>query len=352
MGNNDIALSFDTAEYYSLQEASEYLNRKYKTDSVTPKKLLKKIYEFDLDAYIYGKGFFLLGTHYLDGSDILDSLNEGNEDFEVYANHIDSYLIYCDFFPSVHCEALGLFIRISKRIKGQLLFLNRAEINDKWGDIEGLLAHDKLNADPSNVEKFLRPRNIPRNYNDEDYDFSQIRVSRSCYSPILPKEHIDEFGIEKSLKRINLNVLEHYHFEDYQIESYEGSNHFYNNKDTIVLNLEVKRDEILILHRDLEKLENYIIKYQKPIEKSETEFKRRGVSPKLLKAKLVADVHAQYLWSKDHDKKIRIGEMCELIWNYLIDTEHSKMLPERKSSLKSWISSIPQYASESGRPQS
>jgi hypothetical protein len=42
VSNNDIALIFDTAEYYSLQEACDYLNRKHKTNNITPKKLLKK----------------------------------------------------------------------------------------------------------------------------------------------------------------------------------------------------------------------------------------------------------------------------------------------------------------------
>ena len=41
---NDIALSFDKAEYYTLQEASEYLNRKHDIDNITPKKLLKLMY--------------------------------------------------------------------------------------------------------------------------------------------------------------------------------------------------------------------------------------------------------------------------------------------------------------------
>ena len=44
---NDIALSFDRAEYYTLQEASEYLNRKNGIDNITPKKLLKHIASYD-----------------------------------------------------------------------------------------------------------------------------------------------------------------------------------------------------------------------------------------------------------------------------------------------------------------
>ncbi|MFP3398462.1 hypothetical protein SB749_19255, partial [Brevibacterium sp. SIMBA_078] len=38
---------------YSLQEASEYLNRKYKTDNLTPKKLLKQISSRDINMFIH-----------------------------------------------------------------------------------------------------------------------------------------------------------------------------------------------------------------------------------------------------------------------------------------------------------
>lgn len=38
---NEIALSFEKAEYYTLQEASDYLNLKYGINSITPRKLIK-----------------------------------------------------------------------------------------------------------------------------------------------------------------------------------------------------------------------------------------------------------------------------------------------------------------------
>ena len=264
MSHNDIALSFDTAEYYNLQEACDYLNRKFETDNITPKKLLKRIYEFDLDAYVYGRGFYLMGSHYLDEDklDFLDELDKDSEDYQIYTTQIDAYLFFCDVKPSLTCKELGVFIQLSHRMISNLLLLERTEISDEW------------------------------------------------------------------------------------------VNSAFNNKETYALNLEARPDDILILHKDLELLVNLIIENKPPAEKPEILFKKKGVSPKLLKAKMIADAHAQYLWSKDHDKKIRIGEMCELVWSYLIDTGHGEMLPERTATLKSWLSSIPQYASEAGRPQS
>ena len=354
MSNTDIALSFDTAEYYNLQEACDYLNRKYKTDNITPKKLLKRIDEFNLETYIYGKGFYLMGTHYLDEDklDFLDELDKNSEDYQTYTTQIDSYLFFCDVKPSLYCRELGVFIQLSHRMINNLVLLGRTEISDEWADIKGLLPRDKLDANPKDVEEFLLPMERPSTYEGQDYHFNKIRIVESSYQPILHKEIIEEYGLEKTLSRINMKVLDYYHFEDYQIEGYEGVNSYFNNKETYALNLEVTPDDILILHKDLELLENLIIENKPAVEKTEILFKKKGVSPKLLKAKLIADAHAQYIWSKDFDKKIRIGEMCELVWSYLIDAGHGEMLPERKSTLKNWLSSIPPYASEAGRPQS
>ncbi|WP_250163780.1 hypothetical protein [Psychrobacter sp. WY6] len=353
MSNNDIALSFDTAEYYNLQEACDYLNRKFETDNISPKKLLKRIYEFDLDAYIYGRGFYLMGSHYLDEDklDFLDDLDKDGEDYQIYTTQIDAYLFFCDVKPSLTCKELGVFIQLSHRMISNLLLLERTEISDEWADIEGLLPHNRLNANPKDVEEFLLPSDRPSTYKGQDYNFDKIKVVESRYQPILPKRASKSTDLKKHYQEL-IWGLDHYHLEDYQIEHYEGVNSLFNNKETYALNLEATPDDILILHKDLELLIELIIENKPAIEKTEIVFKKKGVSPKLLKAKLVADTHAQYLWSKDHDKKIRIGEMCELIWSYLIDTGHGEMLPERTATLKSWLSSIPQYASEAGRPQS
>lgn len=349
MGNKNISLSFDTAEYYNLKEASEYLNRKNKIENITKKKLLKKIYQFNLDAYCFGKGFSLMGTHYLNELVFLKDLDESSPDYEVYIGQIDNYLFNCDIRPSNACKGHGLFLQLSNRMISQLLFLGHADISDEWSDIKGLLHHSRLDADPNNVEEFLHPIQIPSNYKGEDFYFNQIKVAQSTYKPILSEEDIEDRGLQEALEKINLKVVEHHHFEDFQITSYEGSNHYFNNKNTVSLTLEITIDDILILHKDLEKLEKYIVEDLSLTEETEKLFQKKGVSPILLKAKLIANVHAQSLWKNDHDKKIRIGEMCEHIWVYLLNTEYQTMLPERRSSLKNWLNDIPEYASQPGK---
>ncbi|MEZ7519427.1 hypothetical protein ACQKDA_08160 [Psychrobacter sp. NPDC078370] len=205
MSNNDIALSFDTAEYYNLQEACDYLNRKFKTDNITPKKLLKRIYEFDLDTYIYGRGFYLMGNHYLDEDklDFLDELDKDSEDYQIYTAQIDAYLFFCDVKPSLTCKELGVFIQLSNRMISNLLLLERTEISDEWGDIEGLLPHNRLNANPKDVEEFLLPSDKPSTYEGQDYNFDKIKVVESRYQPILPKESIEEYEPPRDCRRLN-----------------------------------------------------------------------------------------------------------------------------------------------------
>lgn len=66
MSNDDIALNFDTAKYYSLHEACDYLNRKHKTDNITPTKLLKKVIEHRVRLFVYGRGFNVDGDYVLE----------------------------------------------------------------------------------------------------------------------------------------------------------------------------------------------------------------------------------------------------------------------------------------------
>ena len=355
VSDNDIALSFDTAEYYNLQEACDYLNRRFKTNSITSKKLLKRIYEFDLDAYIYGRGFYLMGSHYLNEDKLyfLDKLDKDSEDYQIYTTEIDTYLFFCDVKPSLTCKELGVFIQLSHRMISNLLLLGRTEISDEWADIEGLLPHNRLNANPKDVEEFLSPSDRPRTYEGQGYKFDKIKVVESRYQPILPQESIEEYGLEKALSRINMKVLDYYHLEDYQIKHYEGINSSFNNEETYSLNLEATPDDILILHKDLELLINFIIENKPAVEKTEPSFNRKGISFKKGLAKELAKHLAQVQWTQDTENKIKIGEMCNIVWAKLVDYNFSKELPNHIESLKPWIKEVaPPYASEAGRPQS
>ena len=122
-----------------------------------------------------------MGDHYLDVDRLsfLDEWDKSSEDYKRYIKHIDLYLFYCDIKPSLFCKEKGVFLQLSKRNIAQLLFLNRTEISDDWTDIKGLLQHDNINADPSNVDVFLNPCDIPSAYDWVGYKLDKIKILKA-----------------------------------------------------------------------------------------------------------------------------------------------------------------------------
>lgn len=67
----------------------------------------------------------------------------------------------------------------------------------------------------------------------------------------------------------------------------------------------------------------------------------------ILKAKEIAKLK----WKNDQSQKIKIGEMCEIIWASLIDEGCQDLLPDNPSGLKPWLRPVaPDYAKKGGRP--
>jgi len=101
---------------------------------------------------------------------------------------------------------------------------------------------------------------------------------------------------------------------------------------------------------------------QQIIEKKEESLKAYNSVKRLYKD--VAQEFAKILWSKDKEQKIRIGEMCEILWSEIIDnpqlTEYVKdefdkrvvdFMPNDAQGLKPWIKDVaPDYAKLGGRP--
>ncbi len=214
-----------------------------------------------------------------------------------------------------------------------------------------MLPHNKLNANPKNVEEFLLPSDRPTAYQSKNYKFDKIRVAKSRYQPILSKEDVEEHGLDKALARINMKILDYYHLDDFEIEYFEGSNSYFNNKETYALNLEVTPDNILILHKDLEFLINLIIENKPSVEKPEILFKKKGVSHKKILAKEIAKHVAEEQWLQETENKIKVGEMCDIVWSKIIDSGLGEELPDQRENIKPWIKEVtPAYASEAGRP--
>lgn len=75
-----------------------------------------------------------------------------------------------------------------------------------------------------------------------------------------------------------------------------------------------------------------------------------GKSPNKSKAQMAAEELATELWKADIDQKIRMQDMCSIIYSRLYEN-YSKELPDQPKSLKMWIKNIaPKYASRGGAP--
>jgi len=69
------------------------------------------------------------------------------------------------------------------------------------------------------------------------------------------------------------------------------------------------------------------------------------------RCKAMAQAEAEKLWAADHDQEIRLSDMCQHVWNGMLD-EHRDYLPNIADGMKSWLRSVaPPYAKKPGRPK-
>lgn len=329
---NDIALSFDKAEYYTLQEASEYLNRKQGIDNITPKKLLKQISFRGINTYIHFRiqandifyfDFDNYDSNIFFNDEIRDKKNFINDD-EYYkyllqvseqirkqvSNRIidDLYMGFILF--KVHNQALhNLALSFEPLIPTHyLLFDGLLEIND-------------LNRNPS-TPKILEEST----YTDEDVEFKFYDISNISFKV----NSIDDNELQKIASYLPYKI------------SFDKRDNFSFIEPHIDIN------DLLIIHADLEKLESQIVE-NKPIESNF--LKKQGVSPKTLLMQHLAKDIAETEWKNDKDKSIKITAMCEIVRERFIEFGYGHRLPKNNENLKTWIRNIaPSYASESGRP--
>lgn len=59
MAKDEIALSFEQAEYYTLQEACDYLNMKHGINNITTKKIFANILKYQTKVCFHAKGFYV-----------------------------------------------------------------------------------------------------------------------------------------------------------------------------------------------------------------------------------------------------------------------------------------------------
>lgn len=325
MNKNEIALSFEQAEYYTLQEACDYLNMKHGITNITPRKLLKNALVHDMDIFL----------NYSINYDIQKIIPKNIElsiykdkDFQKYISQL-SYNERQDIFNELEQIAIDSFYNEDMQSEisfGQYFFQVGYLV------LRPLLA----NSEKTTVAYF---ENMIHEY---DLLVKKEKTKAISRFKFMEKDiTIDNFlylSIEIYDKN-NINILKNSSPYEYEIE---------NN----CINYHIGINDLIIVHDDLVNLENNIIN-NRPEQKTPFEIiPRQGKSIGKQTAQEQAKIIAKALWNTDKDKKIRIKEMANIVYSELHDNGFMRDLPNDAISLKEWIKDIaPPYATTGGRPK-
>lgn len=330
MNDNDIALSFDTAKYYSLQEACDYLNRKYKTDNITPNKLLKQIYSRNINTFIHFR---------------MDNLSKNILRFQ-----IDSYgsNIFTESIYDLEKDELEPLVEKIKRVE---TFISNRFIDELYmGHIlfrldTSSLLNMSLNRDINNTTLLLLIDGFVHSSNLDDDPSTSSKLKEWSLDIDGKQYYFTDIGsISIAIDSIDDDDLAEFNNKVPFLCTFDKRDKF------SFAELNIKICDLTILHKDLLILERETLNNE-PIEDKSKFEARKGVSHKKILAKEFAKHIADECWHQDIENKIKIGEMCDIVWAKLIDSNFAKALPEHRENLKPWIKEVtPEYASEAGRP--
>lgn len=320
MTNNEVALIFEKAEYYTLQEACDYLNLKNNTSNLTVKKLFNNILKYETNVYFYARGFNVTADFDIPSLKDLD-----DKEREVIIKSID---YACCLLDVIIYHGNGLLLLLEQKELEKFRFSSTIQFYGQSGVFCGALSFDSLQNNPISLE-FL-----------PNIDKSIINRVLAIYPRFF--RYFDE-AWECVFNKSTLKIHSYEIYTEDEVEEYAEAYCC------------IGIDELIVLHKDLIELESNIIK-NTPIDKKTTkeiELKpRQGVSAKKIRAKERAKLIARVLWNNDKRREIRISEMASIVYAELYGCEFSTELPQNQDSLQDWIRDIaPSYAKVGGRPK-
>lgn len=333
------------APFYTLKDAAKELNRALKVDYYDAKKLLNMALVYDLQLYIFVKGWHGQASY---AEEMTDEWNE-YADVNKHGGYTKLHFDMDATLEAIINARLNLFFDDGCLLEVQqelikLLTINKKFIGDtSFGYFGNILdIQDSYIRNPKNyfLEVFKeRPSSVLVN---------ELRGSTLLSDAIASVTDVHIAWIELLWERPRL-----YHGSviprpviDTTIEK-EGEPAIYqaiNRTDLLITHYQLSRiieGSLKLRGRKVETIETLIEKQiQKP----------RGISPARERAKLAAKTLANYLWSQDRDNKIKIKEMAITVYAELSQTEHRIELPDQAISLKDWIKEVaPPYSREPGR---
>ncbi|QQT94504.1 hypothetical protein [Acinetobacter johnsonii] len=333
------------APFYTLKDAAKELNRFLKVDYYDTKKLLNMALAYNLQLYIFVKGWKGHATYSEEMTPEWDEYADVNK----YGGYTSLHSDMDATLEAIINARLNLFLSEGclLEVKQELiknLILKKEFIGDStFGYFGNILSiEDSFIENPKNyfVEVFKqRPssdlvRELGKCTLVSDVIASVVDIRIAWIEllhegPSLPNSAVTPTPVIDST-----------------IEK-EGQPTIYQA---------IHRTDILITHYQLSRIiEGILLLRNLPVETIETLIEKqdqrpRGKSQAKINAQLAAKTLASYLWKKDVNNSIKIREMSMLVYTELYETEHRDQLPDMPDTLKSWIKEVaPQYAREAGR---
>lgn len=312
--------------YYTLKQASKILNEKFKTTVYNSKTILSMSLYYQIRLYVLFFGDWSVSC---DCHVPIELTTEENENKLIYKK------IVLEIENSIeHSMRDSVLLKLNEDALNSLASLGKFDTRSDafFGGFNGVLRvgyiFESENFD-SILNAFLKNSSAASKLNEEQINNIEILAiypTKTDSSNCRPKAKplIDDAG----------ESIDYYPY--------------------------IKIEDVLITHLQLEKILNGELESQyfsnKKINSEEIKShlpnsERRGVSLAKRNAKLAANTLAQYLWSNDIGKTIKLIEMARIVHSELQKTEHSAQLPSIEA-IKEWLRFIaPNYAKLAGRPQ-
>ena len=304
------------APFYSLKDAVQELNKTLDFDCYNIQKLLNIALVYDLKLHTYFLGNFDVTV---DISYPIALPQENAKYLEVI--RITEEIIQAEMM-------WGTLLEVEYYSLHQIVLFGKAKTNDF-----GFCNITNLQAEAQNISNFLSHTTMKHRYLKyiEEKEINEIKIL--AIYPMLKSISEKDFSRPKK----------YYEFE--------------NDESSFIYHPIVRQKDLCITHNQLLRVLNSELCVrdsqsinQKDLEERHDFSKPKGKSDAKEYAQISARAIALHLWKNDKEELIKTGEMCQMVWHTLYDSEYRDELPDKPESIKSWIKCIsPEYAKLGGR---
>lgn len=333
---------YQDADYYSLTEAAEYLNKKYNKYLFAESTLLKQLLAYKIPTHVYSFGLTTFGSEFVFKNDLLPTRGKIECAYDK-----DSIVADLGEFLRVEGSKTGLFLELRHQDLVQI-YMQKQVITHAFQDVIPFEYITNATNLREVIDEMWRAT-VSYYVNKEPPSLIQERIDKT-------KELFDNFvSVEEILNTKDMqDFLYKEQYLNVKPQIVEVDKNIGHLKDFCFF--KIITEDVFILRKNLVLLEKYLIGEEVYIQSqktlAETIKSPKGKSKDKEMAQFAAKTLAGYFWKNDLKQDIRIKEMSIMVYAELNQTNHSDELPDRPESIKDWIKDIaPNYAREAGRPK-